>query len=84
MVPKKGGFMAILVGGSTVMAWLASKFWDQALDIIKTYPWVVLVYLGVTGAASFLTCYWFEAMLKNQLNFYLEIFIDIPIDLKKC
>ena len=68
MIPKKGGFMAILVGGSTVMAWLASKFWDQALDIIKTYPWVVLVYLGVTGAASFLTCYWFEAMLKKLIK----------------
>ena len=61
--------MAILVGGSTVMAWLASKFWDQALEIIQAYPWLVFVYIGVTGTASFLTCYWFEERIEIFIRY---------------
>jgi len=31
MVPRRGGFISVLVGGSTFLAWIGTKFYDQVI-----------------------------------------------------
>lgn len=65
MVPRRGGFISVFIGGSTFLAWIGSRFYDQALEIIQSYPWLVSIYVFVTAIISFIACYWFEEGLKS-------------------
>jgi chromate transport protein ChrA len=66
MIPmKKNAFLTFIVGGSSIFMWFANRFKNQVADIATTYPWIVSMYLLITGVLSFFGVFWFEDNLKK-------------------
>ena len=57
LVPKKGGALAVLAGGGSLVLFALRQLWDNCYSVLRRYHYYVAAYLAVSSAVSFAVCY---------------------------